>query len=335
MMDNTWADIVKKNQTTQTPYPPRVIQPYVPHHTFMVHALVFDFSATNLSSEEAKYALLEKYGDRGEGIRVLTHSIEVAFKEEENLTLIIKEGLKIRNKFVPIYRSYFDTVETLKVRLEGVPKAGCDETLNKITREFSRWAPVMDVHFPRDPCTGWYLPRAIITMNITDNNQINKNLPRQINLYNKDATLYWRQAPLYCRYCKKENHRINTCPTLISTTKDTNKTYLSDNRSENTTTTTTDETNNSPSINNTIVSASKPEESKVTTEIALETKSTDISNESNINELIVTIDKKGLKLPINLKKSPINRPKRIIRPAAKYEEKNYSFIKQIISNKGV
>ncbi|KAL1914955.1 uncharacterized protein VTP21DRAFT_7871 [Calcarisporiella thermophila] len=56
--------------------------------------------------------------------------------------------------------------------------------------------------------------KAFVRLNITDHPDVKDRLPRLFTLDDAAVNMMWKDAPPFCRYCKKANHSILNCRNL-------------------------------------------------------------------------------------------------------------------------
>ena len=107
----------------------------------------------------------------------------------------------------------------LNITLRNMPISG-KETLTDILKDtFDSICPIASIKPLLYASTKLLSDQWMVSLDITDKEQIVGKFPRILNILDHKVTLHWRNAPILCHFCDKEGHTRKDCPDFIESKK--------------------------------------------------------------------------------------------------------------------
>ena len=185
--------------------------------SYSLNSVIVDFKALpEFTYDQAMESILANF-DGIEGCKAQFHQklIEVAFISDSKAAEAMDKGLYLKGRSIPLSRCFHPEQLILPVHIEGLPFYPKEDTVQAFHKVFAPYGKVKVSQFHYFGASNVRMDSATVVLELDSTIGTTQAIPRSLEIFGKAVTLFWKNAPLFCKYCKKEGeHTVHKCPSL-------------------------------------------------------------------------------------------------------------------------
>jgi len=184
--------------------------------SFSTYAVIADFTGFSMDKGEIVYLIHSDEDWNVETIKFLKQGTvaEIGFLSANDLNRALQTGLAVGERGVPLTRCFSQDTSIVFLQIRDLPCNTKEATAKEITRRLQGFGVVKEVKFHYYGDTNICMDSCTAILDISEDPGKIQELRRQMLFFDAPCEVWWRDAPAFCRYCKKQGHAASGCPTL-------------------------------------------------------------------------------------------------------------------------